>query len=74
MTSDGCRHEPGENVPKGLPCAGVVHPLSDIKGQAENNFDVIVIGAGYCGLTAARDLCLDGESRRRAVQSFYFLT
>lgn len=40
----------------GLRCRGVVHPRERNAAPAGHLFDVIVIGAGYSGLRAARDL------------------
>ena len=44
----------------GLKCKGAIEPLTNI--GSKNDFDVIVIGAGYAGLTATRDLCISGIS------------
>ena len=35
---------------------------ADIKGSSENHYDAIVIGGGFAGVTAARDLSLAGAS------------
>lgn len=44
----------------GLKCKGAVDPTSNT-ANTTNEFDVIVIGAGYAGLTACRDLCVAGK-------------
>lgn len=46
---------------KGVPSIGVIQPPTDINDQ-QTTYDVIVVGAGYCGLTAARDAALSGVS------------
>ncbi|CAG9978449.1 unnamed protein product [Clonostachys byssicola] len=43
-----------------LKCAGVISPSSNIPSVTYDVFDVIIIGAGYAGLSSARDLCLSG--------------
>lgn len=48
---DGLKH--------GLPTLGAIRPASKIQGR-DDVYDVIVIGAGYAGLTAVRDLTLSG--------------
>lgn len=35
---------------------------ADTKGSSENHYDAIVIGGGFAGVTAARDLSLAGAS------------
>ncbi|PYI03580.1 FAD/NAD(P)-binding domain-containing protein [Aspergillus sclerotiicarbonarius CBS 121057] len=56
-TRDGCRYQKSGSFSKGLPCSAVIHPPGNIPGSLSDSFDVIVIGAGYAGLTATRDLC-----------------
>lgn len=60
MTSrDGYQWTESSGLVKGVPSIGVIQPPSNITdGQAI--YDVIVVGAGYCGLTAARDAALSG--------------
>lgn len=44
---------------RGLKCAGVITPPQTVTDK-QSTFDVIVVGAGYAGLTACRDLCIAG--------------
>ncbi|CAI6088525.1 unnamed protein product [Clonostachys chloroleuca] len=45
---------------KGLRCAGAINPPTNVGGKRSRVYDVIVVGAGYSGLTACRDLCIAG--------------
>jgi ribulose 1,5-bisphosphate synthetase/thiazole synthase len=61
MTSrDGYVWTEAEGLKAGVPSIGVIEPSSNLLGNALV-FDVIIVGAGYCGLTAARDATLSGE-------------
>lgn len=56
-TSDGYSWTSATGTRKGgLKCRGVVSPPKKLKNAAQSQYDVIVIGAGYAGLAAARDL------------------
>ncbi|KAB8265990.1 hypothetical protein BDV32DRAFT_143728 [Aspergillus pseudonomiae] len=44
----------------GLKCAGAISPPNNITGKETQPYDVIIVGAGYAGLTACRDLCIAG--------------
>ncbi|GKZ27990.1 hypothetical protein AbraCBS73388_008220, partial [Aspergillus brasiliensis] len=46
----------------GFVCKGVVMPPLHLKAPVDHLYDVIVIGAGYAGLAAARDLTNAGRS------------
>lgn len=46
---------------QGVPSIGVIHPASNVS-TTDFTFDVIVAGAGYTGLTAARDAALTGKT------------
>lgn len=46
---------------QGLVGAGAINPPKNITGQKTRHYDAIVVGAGYAGLTASRDLCVAGE-------------
>lgn len=58
-TSDGVQYFPSGGLKTGLPTAAVVTPT---KHNARQNkiYDVIVIGAGYAGLVACRELASRG--------------
>ncbi|GAO16497.1 uncharacterized protein UV8b_06986 [Ustilaginoidea virens] len=55
---DGYSWTKATGLRAGVPCLGAIQPSSNVGDDA--HFDVIVIGAGYCGLTAARDASLAG--------------
>lgn len=46
----------------GLKCEGVISPTIHITEGSDAGYDVIVIGGGYAGLCAARDLTSAGKS------------
>jgi monoamine oxidase len=57
---DGFQWTQDSGLEFGIPCIGVIQPPSNIQ-STEHTYDVIVIGAGYTGLTAARDLTTTGH-------------
>jgi NADPH-dependent 2,4-dienoyl-CoA reductase/sulfur reductase-like enzyme len=59
-TRDGFTWTPEGGLKPGLPCKGAINPPE--KNLPENGevSDVIVLGAGYAGLVAARDLSTQG--------------
>ncbi|KAK1918882.1 hypothetical protein P3342_001011 [Pyrenophora teres f. teres] len=60
MTSrDGYCWTPKEGLKAGLPSVGVISPSSNIS-SVDTVYDVVVIGAGYSGLTAARNMAVGG--------------
>lgn len=60
MTSrDGFQWTPETGLVQGVPSIGVISPPTNITSEP-GQFDVIVVGAGYSGLTASRDACLAG--------------
>ncbi|KAH8725195.1 hypothetical protein GQ44DRAFT_681492 [Phaeosphaeriaceae sp. PMI808] len=60
MTSrDGYSWTPQDGLKAGVPTLGLITPPSNLD-STEVLYDVIVIGAGYCGLTAARNAALEG--------------
>lgn len=60
MTSqDGYQWTQDSGLVKGVPTIGVITPKQQIQDSALP-FDVIVVGAGYSGLTAARDAAVSG--------------
>jgi heterodisulfide reductase subunit A-like polyferredoxin len=62
MTSrDGYTWTKEQGLKAGIPSLGVIQPPTNIKDQV-SKYDVIVVGAGYTGITAVRDATLAGES------------
>lgn len=61
-TAEGHEYEVGDGISHGLPCDGAITPASNMAQGASKTFDAIIIGAGFTGLTAARDLTLAGKS------------
>jgi NADPH-dependent 2,4-dienoyl-CoA reductase/sulfur reductase-like enzyme len=60
MTSrDGFQWTPEEGLAQGVPSIGVISPPTNVTSASEP-WDVIVVGGGYSGLTATRDLCVAG--------------
>lgn len=60
-TSEGVHWTPQDGIKTGLPCIGAIKPAQSFNQSESTVFDVIVIGAGYAGLTAARDLTTQGQ-------------
>jgi hypothetical protein len=60
-TREGFQWTPAAGLEQGLPCEGVIQPPEIIE-KPRQVFDVLIIGAGYTGLTAARDLTTTGAS------------
>lgn len=59
-TREGFHWTPSEGLCAGTPCIGVVEPAQKV-GKTGTVYDAVVIGAGYAGLTAARDLSISGR-------------
>lgn len=57
---DGFQWTKERGLEPGVPSIGVVNPSSRIQ-SSDQLYDAIVIGAGYAGLTAARDLTTCGH-------------
>jgi heterodisulfide reductase subunit A-like polyferredoxin len=60
-SKDGYSWTEAQGLKPGVPCIGAISPPTNLKGS-NTKYDVIVVGAGYCGLTAARDAALAGTS------------
>ncbi|KAL4912931.1 hypothetical protein BDW62DRAFT_206007 [Aspergillus aurantiobrunneus] len=56
---DGYQWTPETGLVQGVPSIGVISPRTNLTVEP-CRFDVIVVGAGYSGLTASRDACLAG--------------
>lgn len=61
MTSrDGYSWTRASGLKQGVPSIGVISPPTNVSSPSESRYDVIVIGAGYCGLSAARNAAIEG--------------
>ena len=60
QTRDGATWTPKEGLKSGLPSISAIQPPQLNLPSSNTIFDVIVIGAGYTGLIAARDLTIQG--------------
>ena len=70
LSHDGYTYTEKEGLIGGLPTYGVVHPESNIRNADDSTtWDAVVIGAGYSGLVAARDLVKAGKFRQRVGES-----
>lgn len=62
MTSrDGFQWTPETGLAQGVPSIGVISPPTKTSTSSAT-YDVIVVGGGYTGLTATRDLTIAGAS------------
>lgn len=59
FSRDGSHWTPGGGLQHGVPTIGVIQPSSN--RTSDQDVYVIVIGAGYAGLIAARDLTMTGH-------------
>lgn len=63
-TGEGYKWTPQDGISQGgMKCEGTVSPLSNLNDDQDELRDVVIIGAGYAGLSAARDLVTAGESK-----------
>jgi len=62
QSRDGFQWTKEGGLKQGVPSIGVIHPPTHLNGRNNGTFDVIVIGAGYAGLTATRDATVAGIS------------
>ncbi|KAJ4188533.1 hypothetical protein NW759_016826 [Fusarium solani] len=61
-SQDGFSWTPSGGLSEGLPTIGLVKPPSYFAPESRNGiFDVTVVGSGYAGLVAARDLATQGK-------------
>lgn len=60
-TRDGFSWTPKDGPSYGLPSISYIHPPHLNIPDANQTVDAIVIGAGYAGLIAARDLTIQGK-------------
>ena len=60
-SKDGFEWTEREGLRQGVPSIGLILPASNLSSSADV-FDVIVIGAGYAALTAARDATTSGNA------------
>lgn len=61
LTHDGYVYTKEKGLKSGLHTYGVIEPVSKINKDADEIWEAIVIGSGYAGLVAARDLVKAGE-------------
>lgn len=62
LSSDGYLYNRTDGLTSGLHTYGVIQPETCIHTLPDRNvWDAIVVGAGYTGLIAARDLVKAGE-------------
>jgi hypothetical protein len=58
-SKDGYQWTEKEGLTRGVPTIGLIQPPSNSTGEG-TLYDVIIIGAGYTALTAARDATTSG--------------
>lgn len=58
-SKEGFQWTPTTGLQSGLPCEGV--KLQSEQLSTRSHYDVIVIGAGFAGIVASRDLALRGK-------------
>lgn len=57
---DGYQWTPETGLKAGIPCLGTIKPQSKLASDS-TIYDVAIIGAGYTGITASRDLATTGH-------------
>ena len=61
-TLDGYSWTLSEGLQRGgFVCEGVINPSQRLTAPAQHIYDVVIIGGGYSGLSAARDLTSAGN-------------
>ncbi|KPM41936.1 Monoamine oxidase N [Neonectria ditissima] len=68
-SSDGFTWTPSGGVRHGLPTIGVVVPASHSIQPPTETYDAIVIGSGYAGLVAARDLATQAGKKTLLIEA-----
>jgi NADPH-dependent 2,4-dienoyl-CoA reductase/sulfur reductase-like enzyme len=63
LSNDGYTYTKANGLTTGLKTYGFIEPSTNIRAGESYVWEAIVIGAGYTGLIAARDLVKAGESR-----------
>ena len=64
MTSrDGYQWTEATGLVQGVPSIGVIEPSTNFANGDSLKFDLIVVGAGYAGLTAVRDAAIAGTRK-----------
>jgi len=58
-STDGFEWTKEEGLRKGVPTIGKIQPATNIS-STNHVFDVVIVGAGYAALTAARDCTVSG--------------
>lgn len=70
-TREGFLYTPNDDkLKQGLNCSAVITPQRSIPANVSDTFDVVVLGAGYAGLTACRDLTLSGAHHPTQARHF----
>ncbi|KAJ5753283.1 hypothetical protein N7520_010200 [Penicillium odoratum] len=67
---DGFQWTPETGLAPGVPSIGVISPPINVTSSS-TVYDAIVVGGGYSGLTATRDLTVAGVKRPRLDFDFY---
>ena len=68
-STDGFTWTPSGGRQAGLPTIGAIEPPTYTAGPQTDVHDVIVIGAGYAGLVACRDLATQGTSLAKLLRA-----
>lgn len=58
-SKEGFQWTAATGLKSGLPCDGGIPPSKQV--ASGSHYDVIVVGAGFAGLVASRDLALRGQ-------------